>query len=1044
MRVAHLIIPLLSACGGDTSIVQVPNQAPEASITTPPDGSPYEEGDLVTFSGMVDDDRDPSNELWLLWQSDLDGLLDEGATADGDGLAVFVTANLSPGNHAISLTVVDSEAAEGWDLVEITVSDVPDAPEIQVLHPVQNEYGVEGDPFEFSAIVSDEQDEPEDLLVSISSEHEELEEPVFCEIVPDAAGIAACEADLPPGEHMLLFEVEDLEGYVGAESVYFEVWPEEEWDHDKDGWTEQMGDCDDADPSVHPTAEEYANGIDDDCDELVDEGTVAYDDDGDCYCEYGDCAGSSNETCKELEDGDCDDDDDGSHPGATEACDGADNDCDEDVDEDTVCYDDDGDCYCEGGSCEGSIYDDCDSLGTGDCDDGEPDAFPGNPELADAIDNDCDGAVDEGTTAYDDDGDCYCEIGPCEGTVDATCGSLADGDCDDRDDDISPAEVEVCDGVDNDCDGTVDEPDAADAGTWYADSDGDGYGDPAVSAPACSQPTGYLADATDCDDADASSHPGGTEAPDGADNDCDGTADEGTTAYDDDGDCHCESGTCTGSVDGTCGGLGDGDCDDGDAAINPGVDELCDGIDNDCDGTVDEDEAVDASTWYADGDGDGYGDATSTQAACSQPSGHVADSTDCDDSRAGSHPGASESCNGYDDDCDGSVDEASAVDAATWYRDADSDGYGWPYTTQAACSQPAGYVADSSDCDDGSASTNPGASEYCDGHDDDCDGSVDEASAVDAATWYRDADSDGYGSAASTTASCGAPSGYVSSGSDCDDGNSTVHPGASEYCNGRDDDCDGSTDESSAVDAGTWYRDADGDGYGDPSISSVQCGSPSGYVSNSSDCNDSDATLNPTTYWYLDADSDGYGKSSHYLQQCSQPSGYVRDSSDCDDTRASSHPGATEYCNGYDDDCDGSTDESSAVDASTWYRDADGDGYGSSSTTPGCSQPTGYVSNSSDCYDGNANANPGASSYYSSHRGDGSFDYNCDGSESKYYTTTYDCEVDWYGFGCDSYTNGWSGSVPGCGSTGSYRSGCSASWYSCNYSSSTSRTQICR
>ncbi|MBM4365877.1 MAG: putative metal-binding motif-containing protein, partial [Deltaproteobacteria bacterium] len=152
---------------------------------------------------------------------------------------------------------------------------------------------------------------------------------------------------------------------------------------------------------------------------------------------------------------------------------------------------------------------------------------------------------------------------------------------------------------------------------------------------------------------------------------------------------------------------------------------LCNGIDDDCDGSTDEDSAADASTWYADGDGDGYGDASSSTVACDAPAGSVADATDCDDTSSDVSPAATELCNGIDDDCDGSTDEDSAADASTWYADADGDGYGNATSRATACDAPTGFIADDSDCDDGEASVNPAATEVCDGLDNDCDGNTD-------------------------------------------------------------------------------------------------------------------------------------------------------------------------------------------------------------------------------------------------------------------------------------------------------------------------------
>jgi hypothetical protein len=140
------------------------------------------------------------------------------------------------------------------------------------------------------------------------------------------------------------------------------------------------------------------------------------------------------------------------------------------------------------------------------------------------------------------------------------------------------------------------------------------------------------------------------------------------------------------------------------------------------------------STWYIDSDGDGYGDADTTTTACDEPSGYVDNSDDCDDTEALAWTGADEVCDGADNDCDGTVDNDSAVDAPTWYGDGDGDGY----TTEdaiTACDAPSGYTeaSDDLDCDDDDATVHPGAEEVeDDGIDQDCDGE-DAVSAADTA-----------------------------------------------------------------------------------------------------------------------------------------------------------------------------------------------------------------------------------------------------------------------------------------------------------------------
>jgi predicted outer membrane repeat protein len=415
----------------------------------------------------------------------------------------------------------------------------------------------------------------------------------------------------------------------------------------------------------------------------------------------------------------------------------------------------------------------------------------------------------------------------------------SEGDCDDADAAVNPAATEACNGKDEDCDGTVDEEVTQ---TWYADTDGDGFGNPASAMDACEAPAGYIPNGTDCDDTSVAVYPGNTETCDGLDNDCDGTADDGVDAVfyaDADGDGYGDAAASQRACSQPSGYVSDStDCDDRASSAFPGNNEVCDEVDNNCDGTVD--EGVQTS-YYADMDGDGYGNAGMPQNACSTPTGYVTDSTDCDDASGAVSPAATETCNTVDDDCDGTVDEPDAADARTWYADTDGDGYGNASTAMPACEQPSGYVGDATDCDDARALSNPAATEYCNGYDDDCDGTSDEPEAVDASTWYADADRDTYGDPASATVACTSPSGHVPDSTDCIDTSAISYPGADEICDGLDNDCDGTSDNH-PIDGTTYYADADGDGFGNPDSTVSECSLPSGYTDNVYDCDDGDTT----------------------------------------------------------------------------------------------------------------------------------------------------------------------------------------------------------
>jgi hypothetical protein len=494
-----------------------------------------------------------------------------------------------------------------------------------------------------------------------------------------------------------------------------------------------------------------------------------------------------------------------------------------------------------------------------------------------------------------------------DGFMSPTCGG---DDCQDEDAEVRPDQIESCNGVDDDCDGGVD-VDAIDALAWYPDADQDGYPGFEGVVLSCERPAGYFESASDCDDQAIDVNPSGVEICDGVDQDCDGTPDDDATDAirfygDADGDGHGGSRdtvlACT-VPDGFT--YAPDDCDDQDATAYPGAPETCDRADDDCDGAIDED-AVDALSVYVDQDRDKHGNPALVVEACALQPGLSAQGDDCNDAVATVFPGALESCNGVDDDCNGLVDDGAP--SITYYVDSDRDSYGTS-SSIIACVPPAGYATKSGDCNDADIKVNPGARETCDGRDEDCNGAIDDGLA---ASWYADKDGDKYGDPATPSLNCLPLPGYVRDSTDCNDADKTVFPGAVETCDGRDQDCDGKIDDN-PVDGKTFYADADGDKFGNGSVSRIACSRPAGYVPDNTDCNDADAGV---------------------------------------------YPGATEICDGRDQDCDSLVDDG-ATGGVTWYRDLDKDTYGNDlDEIVSCVQPTGYIARGGDCDDRAPTINP--------------------------------------------------------------------------------------
>lgn len=444
-----------------------------------------------------------------------------------------------------------------------------------------------------------------------------------------------------------------------------------------------------------------------------------------------------------------------------------------------------------------NVSDDADGDGwtveSGDCDDNNAGAYPGNTEVwYDGVDGDCNHRSD-----YDQDGDGY--------DSDAYGGT----DCNDLAALQSPGLQEIDgDSTDNDCDGLVDE----DLTTDDLDMDG------------------WTEIEGDCNDLESAVNPEAVDLwYDGVDQNCDGLND-----YDQDGDGWESS------------DYGGDDCNDLELAVNPGMTELCDGsgVDEDCNGLVnDDDPGMDPSgrsALYHDADGDLYGDPATESWYCASPDASwIGDSTDCNDLDATVHPGATESCNGTDDDCDGTDDESGATGESVWYRDIDGDGYGDVTQTTMACTQPATYVSDATDCEDGESSVNPSATETCDGRDEDCDGIEDNGCAVD-------------------TGDTGVDTGVV-----VDSGDTGV--GETGFVDTGD-----STDTAVTIDTGDTGVDTATETAGDTGLVDTDTGATAvdddgdGWTDLGGDCDDSDAAINPdaveSLYDNVDVDCDGYSR----------------------------------------------------------------------------------------------------------------------------------------------------------------------------------------
>lgn len=229
-----------------------------------------------------------------------------------------------------------------------------------------------------------------------------------------------------------------------------------------------------------------------------------------------------------------------------------------------------------------------------------------------------------------------------------------------------------------------------------------------------------------------------------------------------------------------------------------------------------------------------------------------------------------EVCDTDDNDCDGQTDEDGALGCKVFYPDQDNDGAGLGQG-YCVCSHPGpGHATSGGDCNDAISSIGPGAKEICNDIDDNCNGNTDEPGASGCTVFYLDKDADSFGDPNDAACLCkgNKTPDYVDIAGDCDDQSDKIKPGVPELCDGKDNNCDGKTDEENAQGCSLHYLDIDKDGYGPTDTGVCLCKADAIYASNKpGDCDDNDLSVNPSK---------------------------------------------GEACNNKDDDCNGSTDDGDA------------------------------------------------------------------------------------------------------------------------------------
>jgi hypothetical protein len=408
-------------------------------------------------------------------------------------------------------------------------------------------------------------------------------------------------------------------------------------DDDGDGDPDEL-DCAPKEKLAHHGAYEVCDGTDNNCNNQVDEGFADNDLDA-----MANCVDPDDDNDGDLDESDCKPFNANVYNGAKEACDALDNDCDEEIDEDFEDLDGDGEADC--------IDVDTDN----DDDPDKEDCAPLNPkiyhkanEVCDGLDNNCNNQVDEGWPDFDQDG-----LANCIDPDDDNDGDIDETDCAPLDATMSSNSVEICDGIDNNCNNKVDEGYLNYDGDGEADcidNDDDNDGDP---------------DVVDCNPFNNKIHHGAVEVCDGHDNDCNSVPDDegakGCSVFykdkDDDGWGMTNKFQCICGPQGEYTATQPGDCDDSTWSINPDGTEVCNNQDDDCDGKKDNDGALGCENYFVDFDGDGWGSQVPTCLCWANAMYTTKNGGDCDETKPAINPGAQETCDGIDNNCNGDVDE---------------------------------------------------------------------------------------------------------------------------------------------------------------------------------------------------------------------------------------------------------------------------------------------------------------------------------------------------------------------------------------------------